>query len=101
MKGLVWGPTFEIADEKLTQIKEDYIKYRIPIEREIIGKHRHSILFENGDIWKALNFSESHRGERANISYVHHSLEEEAEHVRGMIRNCTYAGPWHGFCYYG
>lgn len=61
------------------------------------------IVFNNGDIWKAINFSESHKGERANISYVHRSLIEEyyTSHVRGMISNCTYAYPWHGFCLYG
>ena len=25
MKGLVWGPTFKIADEQLEKIKQDYL----------------------------------------------------------------------------
>ena len=104
MKGLVWGPTFEIADAKLNAIKQDYISFnRHSITREINGNHRHIIEFDNGDIWKAINFSESHRMERANISYVHRSLieDENSGHIPGMIRNCTYAYPWHGFCLYG
>jgi len=27
MKGLVWGPTFEIADKKLNDIKQEYLLY--------------------------------------------------------------------------
>ena len=102
MKGLVWGPTFKIADEQLEKIKQDYLNYHYSIEKEIKGNHQHTIVFNNGDIWQALNFSESHKGRRANVSYIHYSLIEEGiPHVRGMIRNCTYAGPWHGFCLYG
>lgn len=54
-------------------------------------------------MWKAINASESHRGERANLSYVHRSLltEDNPDYLPGMIRNCTYAYPWHGYCYYG
>ena len=103
MKGLVWGPTFEIANEKLNSIKQDYLNCRYTIDKEIDKEHQHMIVFNNGDIWKAINFSESHKGERANISYVHRSIIEEyyTSHVRGMISNCTYAYPWHGFCLYG
>lgn len=104
MKGLVWGPTFEIADAKLNDIKQEYLLFnQYSIVKEINGNQRHIIEFNNGDIWKAVNFSESHRGERANISYVHRSLIEEhsSTHINGMIRNCTYAHPWHGFCIYG
>lgn len=103
MKGLVWGPTFEIADEKLNSIKQDYLNHKYTIEKEINSKYQHVIVFNNGDIWKAINASESHRGERANLSYVHRSLltEDNPDYLPGMIRNCTYAYPWHGYCLYG
>lgn len=103
MKGLVWGPTFEIANEKLNNIKQDYLNFRYTIDKEIDNKHQHIIVFNNGDIWKAINASECHRGERANLSYIHRSLltEDNPDYLPGMIRNCTYAYPWHGYCYYG
>ena len=103
MKGLVWGPTFEIANEKLNSIKQDYLNYRYTIDKEIDSKHQHVIVFNNGDIWKAINASESHRGQRANLSYIHRSLltEDNPDYLPGMIRNCTYAYPWHGYCLYG
>lgn len=103
MKGLVWGPTFEIANEKLNSIKQDYLNYRYTIDKEIDNKHQHVIVFNNGDIWKAINASESHRGQRANLSYIHRSLltEDNPDYLPGMIRNCTYAYPWHGYCLYG
>lgn len=102
MKALVWGPTFEVANEKLNSIKQDYLNYRYTIDKEIDSKHQHIIVFDNGDIWKAINASEYHRGERANLSYVHRSLltEDNPDYLPGMIRNCTYAYPWHGYCYY-
>lgn len=103
MKGLVWGPTFEIANEKLNNIKQDYLNLRYTIDKEIDNKHQHIIVFNNGDIWKAINASESHRGQRANLSYIHRSLltEDNPDYLPGMIRNCTYAYPWHGYCLYG
>ena len=103
MKALVWGPTFEIANEKLNNIKQDYLNLRYTIDKEIDNKHQHIIVFNNGDIWKAINASESHRGQRANLSYIHRSLltEDNPDYLSGMIRNCTYSGPWHGFCLYG
>ena len=102
MKALVWGPTFEIANEKLNNIKQDYLNYRYTIDKEINSKHQHVIVFNNGDIWKAINASECHRGERANLSYIHRSLlmEDNPDYLPGMIRNCTYAYPWHGYCLY-
>lgn len=39
MKGLVWGPTFEIASEKLNNIKQDYLNLRYTIDKEIDNKH--------------------------------------------------------------
>ena len=103
MKGLVWGPTFEIANEKLNSIKQDYLNYRYTIDKEIDSKYQHVIVFNNGDIWKAINASESHRGQRANLSYIHRSLltEDSPDYLPGMIRNCTYGYPWHGYCLYG
>ena len=103
MKGLVWGPTFEIANEKLNNIKQDYLNLRYTIDKEIDNKHQHIIVFNNGDIWKAINASERHRGQRANLSYIHRSLltEDNPDYLPGMIRNCTYAYPWHGYCLYG
>ena len=103
MKALVWGPTFEIANEKLNNIKQDYLNLRYTIDKEIDNKHQHIIVFNNGDIWKAINASESHRGQKANLSYIHRSLvtEYNPDYLPGMIRNCTYAYPWHGYCLYG
>lgn len=103
MKALVCGPTFEIANEKLNNIKQDYLNLRYTIDKEIDNKHQHIIVFNNGDIWKAINASESHRGQRANLSYIHRSLltEDNPDYLPGMIRNCTYAYPWHGYCLYG
>ena len=103
MKGLVWGPTFEIANEKLNNIKQDYLNLKYTIDKEIDNKHQHIIVFNNGDIWKAINASESHRGQRANLSYIHRSLltEDNPDYLPGIIRNCTYAYPWHGYCLYG
>jgi len=39
MKALVWGPTFEIANEKLNNIKQDYLNLRYTIDKEIDNKH--------------------------------------------------------------
>ena len=33
MKALVWGPTFEIANEKLNNIKQDYLNLRYTIDK--------------------------------------------------------------------
>ena len=102
MKGLIWGPTFKIADKKLNEIKQKYLFYQYTIKQEIQSKYRHIIVFDNGDIWKAINANKCHLGERANISYVHRSLlsEDEPLYIPRVIRNCTYHSLWHGFCIY-
>lgn len=99
MKGIVWGYTFNSAQEKLKEIAEDYKTYEIAyVERILQHYNQTKIEFSNGDIWYAIAVSESQRGFRCNISYIDSRIDEEI--VNCIIKKCTIAGPYHGITYY-
>lgn len=98
MKGVVWGSTFSIAENKLNEIVEHYILYHIPVKQITKSKHNYCAIFENGDIWRACSAYESMRGVRANISYIDHMISPIL--VDTIIKPCTTAFPFQAFHYY-
>ena len=103
IKGVIWCLKTEDGKAQLRRMIESYKYWGVNVEKECWYSMSPMVFFDNGDIWKAINASESHRGQRANLSYIHRSLltEDNPDYLPGMIRNCTYAYPWHGYCLYG
>ena len=99
MKGIVWGHTFQTAKEQLKKIQEHYELYHIPATRIKNSLHEYWIEFSNGDIWRAINATESARGNKVNISYIDRKIDPIFIDV--IIRHCTVAPPYQAFRYYG
>lgn len=97
MKGLVFGKTFDRACSKLTEIRERYALYQIPIQKIIQTKHEYVITYENGDVWRAVPARENRRGCKANVAYIDHEIEEC---YIPMINACIAVGPWSAYNYY-
>lgn len=100
MKGIVWGLTFERANQKLLDIKAKYEFMEIPIEKEREGNHVHQIVYANGDIWKAVSVSEAARGNRANVAYIERGITEKPE-LLAVAQRCLMEFPWSAYRYYG
>ena len=98
MKGTVWGSTFQIASNKLEEIIEQYITYRIPAKRVVKNKYNFWVEFENGDIWRACTAKESMRGVRTNVAYIDHMISPIF--IDTVIKHCTTALPFQATHYY-
>ena len=97
MKGLVFGKTFERACSKLDDIRERYKLYRIDEQKVLKNSSEYRIIFENGDVWRAIPICRSFRGSRANVAYIDHEIEEC---YIPMIKACIEIGPWNAYNYY-
>ena len=62
MKGLVFGKTFERACSKLDDIRERYKLYRINEQKVLKNSSENRVIFENGDIWRAVPACENRIG---------------------------------------
>lgn len=100
MKGIVWGLTFERANKKLLDIKAKYEFMHIPIEIERQGNHIHSIVYTNGDTWKAVSVKDSARGNRANVAYIERGIAKDPK-LLAIAQRCLIEFPWSAYRYYG
>lgn len=99
MKGLVFGRTFERASRELDDITENYKRYRYKVVKKIKTKYQYQVVFDNGDVWRATNASESSRGSKANVAYIDREIDDEV--VQTVILRCVAMGPWNATHYYG
>lgn len=99
MKGIVWGKTIERGQEKLEKIVDDYIIMGHKILEKRTTKHHTAILFDNGDYWQAVQATDNSKGQRCNVSYIDHELEQLIDTI-AIIKHCTNAMPYHGFTYF-
>lgn len=101
MRGIVWGATQEIANDKLTNIISDYVKYygENIIEKVSCSKYGYWVCFTNGDYWRAIKCNEASCGQRCNISYVDRKINKAL--VNCIIKPCTTGYPYHAIQYYG
>lgn len=97
MKGLVFGKTFERACSKLDDIRERYKLYRINEQKVLKNSSEYRVIFENGDIWRAVPARENRKGSKANVAYIDHEIEEC---YIPMIMACIAVGPWNAYNYY-
>lgn len=94
MKGIIWGATIASAESKLEEIIQDYMMYKIsPFKRT-----RNEVLFNNGDLWKAVGAKEDARGQRCNISYIDTKID--SDFIETIIKPGTIAYPYHAFNFY-
>lgn len=100
MKGIVWGLTFERANEKLTEITERYLQMEYHIIEKTVAKNRISVVFNNGDYWQAVAARTHDKKERCNISYIDKQLEKYVSDVSIIIKHCTTAMPFNGVTYF-
>ena len=92
MRGLVQGNTYEVRKRMLESIKTDYLLSGYEITKEINNYSSNYIIFNNGDIWKAVPPRDSARGNKANLSYVDSRITDAGS--LSIIRGCTIAQPW-------
>lgn len=100
MRGMVFGHNYQTAVEKLEEIIDNYklFHYAKLIEKRIL-KTEATAIFDNGDIWRAVDVCPSKRiGRRCNIAYVDRALPEDTQE---NIRCCLTAPPFTGIQYYG
>jgi hypothetical protein len=100
MKGIVWGLTFERANEKLTEIVEKYLQMEYHIIEKTVAKNQVSVVFNNGDSWQAVAARQHDKRERCNISYIDKQLEKYVSDVFIIIKQCTTAMPFNGVTYF-
>lgn len=98
MKGIVWGKTFTFAIDKLDQIVVQYEQLHIYPIRIIKSKNEYSIVYENGDYWRACLVNTSSRGYKCNISYIDSSIPNEI--IETIILPSTTSPPYQGIIYY-
>lgn len=83
---LIISKKMEVSVNKLEELTKD-----VPAE-EILRKesysHRNCIDLKNGDSFEALVFSETLRGKRGELLYLHKDLSvEEVEYCRRFLRD--------------
>ena len=98
MKGIVWYNNFKIGLEKITDIKNKYIKYGIEINTERRTSYSTTIYFENGDIWMIVPAKENSKGYSCNVSYIERDIPKDI--IECVIRPCTKAFPYQAYNYY-
>ena len=98
MKGIVWGKTFTSAIDKLDQIVAQYEQLHIYPIRIIKSKNEYSIVYENGDYWRACLVNTSSRGYKCNISYIDNNIPNEI--IKTIILPSTTCLPYQGIIYY-
>ena len=99
MKCIVFGATFNRAEEQLLRIRELYAMCRIPIIKEIKKINLHQIAYENGDLWTARAATDSARGHRANVAYIDNAIEDPD--MIHMVFHCLTSMPWTAYHYFG
>lgn len=100
MRGIVWGKTIERSQDKLEKIIGDYIMMGYKVLEARTTKHHTAILFDNGDYWQAIRATESSAlGQRCNVSYIDHELEEYITIIES-IKAGTTVMPFHGTTYF-
>ena len=99
MIGIVWGATTIKANEKLETIIEYYKRKDIkPIQIRKTSSGELSVVFENGEQWRALNTIECRRGLSCNVSLIDKNINEEFK--TRIIFPCTKSFPWTAIGYY-
>ena len=99
MKGTVWGSTQERANEQLDLIYQDYLRMGIKCERSEYRDCGGEAIFENGDVWIAVNVSDKgQHSHRCNISYIDSRLNFYI--IRWIIMPSTNALPFNGVSYF-
>lgn len=99
MIGIVWGRTKARADNQLAQIIENYKWKNISPQKIKDSKYTtSSVIFENGDIWKAVSAIESARGNKCNISYI--DLGIDIETIETIIKPSTCCQPFQAFKFF-
>jgi hypothetical protein len=99
MIGIVWGANEQNAKEQLNKIIEGYAYVKIPpesIQENYVSK---SVVFTNGDIWRAIVARENARGYRANISYIDRQISQYLVDI--IIKPITICPPFQAIHYYG
>lgn len=100
MTGIIYGKTFERAENKLQKLVSDYGLYKnIEIKTQAHTRDRWAIEFSNGDIWQALRYTENATcGRRANIVYIDHKLADSDASLNARCVAC--APPFQAYSYF-
>lgn len=95
MIGIVWGSTQQIANEKLEEVKNNYLSFG---NNPVVEVEKCYFETQNGDVWRALAAIDLARGYRCNISYIDKQIPQEI--VETIIYPSTTAGPYQAYNYY-
>jgi hypothetical protein len=98
MKGIVWGLDRPTCGGKLdTLITEYELMWNIKPSKIKKSQMEYEVIFENGDIWRAVVATESSRGRKCNISLVDSRIPYE---YMPIIECSTTCPPFHAISYY-
>jgi hypothetical protein len=100
MTGIIYGKTFERAENKLKKLVSDYGLYKnVGIKIQEHTRDRWAIELSNGDIWQALRYTEATTcGRRANIVYIDHELADSDAAFNARCVAC--APPFQAYSYF-
>ena len=92
MRGIIFYKNQENGRRQFQQIIENYKQLTIKTIRIITSNNYDEAVFDNGDIWKAVNFGNS-RGQRCNIAYVEWTITKEE--ISTVIEPMATLKPYH------
>lgn len=98
MKGVVWGATFGRAQTMIERVEKNYTYTNIKLIEKRICRNTISLLYDNGDFWKAIPALESMIGIRSNIAYI--DLKINSDFVDQVIKPTIMSFPYQGVHYF-
>lgn len=98
MKGVVWGATFGRAQTMIEKIERNYTYTSAKLIQKRITRNEISLLYDNGDSWRAVSARENMRGIRSNIAYI--DLKINRDFVNQVIKPTITAFPYQGVHYF-
>lgn len=98
MKGIIWYNNRSRGEEKINEIINRYDIMGIRIIKELNSKNNSFVIFENGDIWRLVDITESAKGQKCNISFIEQGIKKDFINI--IIKPCTTALPFTAYNYY-
>lgn len=98
MKGIIWYNNRSRGEEKINEIINRYDIMGIRIIKELNSKNNSFVIFENGDIWRLVDATESAKGQKCNISFIEQGIKKDFINI--IIKPCTTALPFTAYNYY-
>ena len=98
MKGIIYGKTFKSAEQKMSDVLDEYERAKIPVATLQHSHCQETVIFENGDYWLAIGASDNCRGKACNIAYIDKDIDSNI--ISYVIMPTIKAAPFQGWKFY-